>query len=286
MTWRARANEAVGRLTGFELRRVAEQPGSRRVARGGGRKRSSERLLDRPIFVFSSMRSGSTLLRVLLDSHSQLHAPHELHLRNLRVQMASKHAAKAMNRLGLSTTELEYLLWDRVLHVELRRSKKNYIVNKTPGNAFMWKRIAECWPEARFIFLLRHPGATAISWNQIRSSWTLEEAASDVARYMKAVEAARQALPGMTIRYEDLTADPETVTKQICKFLGLGWEPGMLDYGKHDHGAYVAGLGDWGQRIKSGQIQPARPLPQPEEVPEMLRDLCVAWGYLETSTVA
>jgi hypothetical protein len=286
MTWRARANRAVGRLTGLELRRVADRPHARRTTRPRASKRACERLLDRPIFVYSSMRSGSTLLRVLLDSHSQLHAPHELHLRNLRVQMGSKHAAAAMGQLGLSTVDLEYLLWDRVLHVELQRSGKRYIVNKTPGNAFIWRRIAACWPDARFIFLLRHPGATAISWHKIRSSWTLEEAALDVARYMKAVEAARQALPGMTIRYEDLTADPEAVTRQICHFLDLDWEPEMLDYGKHDHGAYVAGLGDWGQRIKSGEIQSARPLPRPEEIPEVLRDLCVAWGYLEMSTVA
>ncbi len=269
MTWQAKANRAIGRLTGFELRRVvlAPRPDARRTARGRRPERACERLLDRPIFVFSSMRSGSTLLRVLLDSHSQLHAPHELHLRGLHVQMGSKHAEAAMGQLGLSTTELEYLLWDRVLHARLQRSGKRYIVNKTPGNAFIWQRIATCWPDARFIFLLRHPGATAISWREIRSSWTLEKAALDVARYMKAVEAARQALPGMTIRYEDLTADPEGVTRRICQFLGLDWEPEMLDYGKHDHGAYVAGLGDWGQRIRSGQIQPARPLPRPEEIP-------------------
>jgi hypothetical protein len=285
MTWQAKANRAAGRLTGFEVRRVARRPGARRTARSRGPKRARERLLDRPIFVFSSMRSGSTLLRVLLDSHSQLHAPHELHLRSLHVQMGSKHAEAAMSQLGLSTIELEYLLWDRVLHAQLQRSGKSYIVNKTPGNAFIWQRIAACWPDARFIFLLRHPGATAISWHEIRSSWTLEKAALDVARYMKAVEAARQALPGMTIRYEDLTADPETVTRRICQFLDLDWEPEMLDYGKHDHGGYVAGLGDWGQRIRSGQIQSARPLPRPEEIPEVLRDLCATWGYLETSAV-
>lgn len=286
MTWQAKANRAVGRLTGFEVRRLAQPPDTPRTARSRGPKRDYGRLLDRPIFVFSSMRSGSTLLRVLLDSHSQLHAPHELHVRSLHVETASKHSKAAMDQLGLSTTELEYLLWDRVLHAQLQRSGKSYIVNKTPGNAFIWQRIATCWPDARFIFLLRHPGAAAISWNKIRSSWTLEEAALDVARYMEAVEAAKQALPGLTIRYEDLTDDPESVARRICQFLDLDWEPEMLDYGKHDHGGYVAGLGDWGQRIKSGQIQPARPLPRPEEIPEVLREICASWGYLETAETA
>src|SRR3954467_12084339 len=39
-----------------------------------------DRLLEQPVFVLSSIRSGSTLLRVLLNSHTAIHAPHELHL--------------------------------------------------------------------------------------------------------------------------------------------------------------------------------------------------------------
>ena len=30
----------------------------------------------------------------------------------------------------------------------------------------------------------------------------------------------------------------------------------MLEYGKFDHGRYKAGLGDWADKIKTGQIQP------------------------------
>src|SRR5215207_5047779 len=43
------------------------------------RTAAGDRLLVAPAFVLSSVRSGSTLLRVLLATHSQIHAPHELH---------------------------------------------------------------------------------------------------------------------------------------------------------------------------------------------------------------
>jgi hypothetical protein len=37
----------------------------------------ADRLLRAPVFVLSPPRSGSTLLRVVLNSHPLLHAPHE-----------------------------------------------------------------------------------------------------------------------------------------------------------------------------------------------------------------
>src|SRR5579875_3716107 len=58
-----------------------------------------DRLLTAPVFIMSSVRSGSTLLRVLLDTHSQIHAPHELHLRSIKVQLANSYVAKAMAEL-------------------------------------------------------------------------------------------------------------------------------------------------------------------------------------------
>ena len=54
----------------------------------------------------------------------------------------------------------------------------------------------------------------------------------------------------------------------------------MLDYGKQDHGRFRSGLGDWQDKIKTGQVQPPEPPPPVEEIPEPLREMCVTWGYL------
>ncbi len=43
-----------------------------------------DRLVQRPCFLLSSVRSGSTLSRVILNSHSQIHSPHEMHFRRTR----------------------------------------------------------------------------------------------------------------------------------------------------------------------------------------------------------
>lgn len=240
-----------------------------------------DRLLTEPVFILGSVRSGSTLLRVLLGSHSQLLAPHESHIRRLQVRFQTKLAERAMAELDLDATALEHLLWDRVLHRELAKSGKTSIVEKTPSNAFVWRRLAQCWPDARFIFLLRHPVSVVRSWHEASAGRRSYEAATaDALRYLNAVEKARCGLSGLTVRYEDLTADPERETRRICDFLGVDWEPEMLEYGQRANGDFREGLGDWKDKIRSGTVQPGRPLPESHEIPGELHDVCTAWGYL------
>lgn len=322
MTWQHRAKDLITKLTGYEIRKASstapaprlkaapsqagggqgKQPAQKRQQQAKKRaanpaKRTApppqpeqrlretlpgDRLLDRPVFVLSSIRSGSTLLRVILNSHSQILAPHELHLAHLRIRETTKYIAQSNRALSLDERELEYLLWDRILAWQLERSGKKVIVDKTPHNSFVWRRLVECWPEVKFIYLLRHPMASALSrleYSQKRAE-TLDYNVKRVLRYVDAVEDARSHHAGLTVKYEDLTSDAAGVSKQLCEFLDVDWEPSMLEYGDGDHGAFKAGLGDWGKQIKSGRVQPARPLPPVEEVHPALRQICRRWGYL------
>lgn len=266
MSWKRSINRALTRATGYELRR------ERTVTAG-----AADRLVARPAFILCTLRSGSTLLRVLLDSHSQLHAPHELHLRYISVKLGATWSERSIKEMGLDQRALEYLLWDRLLHRELAGSGKPYLVDKTPNNVFIADRIKECWPDARYVFLLRHPAAIARSRMAIRPNADPEQNVELIQRYCEALEQARAMYDGLTVRYEDLTADPAAVTRDVCAYLDVPWEAGMLDYGRFEHGRYRAGLGDWADKIKSGRVQDAEP--PPEDVPEPLRAITAAWGY-------
>ncbi|HJQ47843.1 MAG TPA: sulfotransferase [Amycolatopsis sp.] len=245
------------------------------------------RLVSSPIFVLSAPRSGSTLLRSVLDSHSRVHAPHELHLTLLTVHerewvagdVAERYASISLDTLGLSVRELEHLLWDRMLHHELGRSGKDLIVNKTTSSVLSWRRIAECWPDARYVFLLRHPAHIAGS---LARAWPDRADIDPVRRTLEFVAAmndARAELSGHEVRYEDLTGRPVETTRGLCAFLGVDWEPDMLDYGRFDHGPYVRGIGDWSDTIRSGVIQANRPHPAAGEIHGDLEPACRAWGY-------
>jgi hypothetical protein len=246
-----------------------------------------ERLLAAPVFILSPARAGSTLLRMILGSHSTMYAPPELPLRQLSVRAETNWIQASMRELKLTNQELDYLLWDRVFADLLSRSGKPTLVAKTPSNVLIWEQIAECWPDARFIFLLRHPAASVASLNAAwTSTWhptetgTIDESAAKALRYMTRLEEARRTLPGHTVRYEDLTAEPEMIVRQICRFLGVPFEAEMLEYGQFGHGRIAAGLGDTSDNLKSGQVQAAKAPPDLGELPDELVKICAAWGYM------
>jgi hypothetical protein len=264
--WSRSLNRALGRLTGYELRST--------------KALGTHRLVREPAFILCTLRSGSTLLRVMLDSHSRLHAPHEIHLRYLAVRFEARWAERAARAMGLDQRRMEHLLWDRLLDRQLGRSGKPRLVEKTPNNVFIADRLRECWPDSRFVFLLRHPGAIA------RSRMAVLGEQGDpgrnvelIRRYCEALEGARQAYDGHTVRYEQLATDPASVLPDLCEFLGVRFEPAMVEYGRFEHGPYRAGLGDWKDNIRTGRPQPPAPPPPPDEVPEPLRRYCEPWGY-------
>jgi hypothetical protein len=288
VAWKKRINDALTKTTGYHLERsprAASKARGRRARRG---LRKGDRLVREPVFVMCTLRSGSTLLRVLLNSHSKIHAPHEIHLRYISVNLDRKWSERSMKEMGLDAETLRYLLWDRILQRELSGSGKPIVVDKTPNNVFIADQLRACWPDARFIYLLRHPAAIAESrrnWFKGNPEKYDEEQNHDlIRRYCEALEEARQTYDGITVRYEELTEDPNKVTHDICEFLGVEWEPSMLEYGKQEHGRYKSGLGDWSENIKSGEVQKAKP--PPPETPEPLRAIAAKWGYLTEDSPA
>ncbi|MEU7407418.1 sulfotransferase, partial [Streptomyces sp. NPDC044948] len=256
MSLARRVNRALAATTGLQVRRApraapgresaAADPAARREAAyrcPSAGELPTDRLLRRPVFIISSIRSGSTLLRMMLGAHPRLHAPHELHIGKLEVTCANWFSERAMGALDLRRGDLEHLLWDRVLHRELVRSGKDFVVEKTPANVYMHQRLKDCWPDARFVFLLRHPESIARSWHETDPvKRPYDTAVTDVLRYMTAVEEARAAdSDGFCVRYEDITEDPGREMRRLCAFLGVDYASAMLNYGRD---AAVLGLAD------------------------------------------
>ncbi|MEP7026182.1 MAG: sulfotransferase, partial [Actinomycetota bacterium] len=182
--------------------------------------------------------------------------------------------------------DLDHMLWDRVLADVLQRSHKPTVVVKTPSNVLIWSRIAEIWPDARFIFLLRHPAAVVAS---LQASWdpdwqwagtgTSDRVTASALRYMRKVEEARHGLSGHTVRYEEVTSDPEATIRKVCAYLEVDFEPDMLEYGQFADFYVATGLGDASKNIRSGKIQPGTPPPDKGDIPAALAQMCATWGY-------
>jgi Sulfotransferase family len=242
--------------------------------------RRIERLLRQPAFVLSSIRSGSTLMRCLLNSHSMIYSPHELHLRYLRVGIQSEYARLSLDVLRLGRADLRYLLWDRYLHALLVSSGKSILVEKSPSNLYVFRDLLNCWPDARFVFLRRHPVSIVKSIADAGDGRDESQATDLVVRVVGLMEDALQTVPdSAVIRYEDLTWDPEAVCRRLCEFLQVPYESSMLAYGRFDHGPFVYGIGDWGDRILSGRVHRARTPLGPRRTSGPLEEACRRWGY-------
>lgn len=106
--------------------------------------------------------------------------------------------------------------------------------DKTPGYVTEVPRLHTVFPEARFLHVIRDGRDVCLSLK--RTGWH-GESTWGIARYWAdAVSSACRAgrsLPGdqyMEISYERLVQDTENVLREVCEFLGVGFQRGMLDF--------------------------------------------------------
>jgi protein-tyrosine sulfotransferase len=209
-----------------------------------------------PVFVLCNGRSGSTLLRFMLDAHPDLACPPETNLPGLCVQLATvwsliEGAPLSANR-GDEPPEIPdpaiagvRETMDRMVGSYLgRRGKKRYC-DKSLGTAQYAELLLRVYPQARFICVYRHPmdviasGIEACPWGLNGYGFDPYVAAApgntvmalasfwaDNSRATLAVE-ERFAHQCFRLRYEDLVADPETVMAALFQFLDIAPVPGI-----------------------------------------------------------
>jgi hypothetical protein len=203
-----------------------------------------------PVFVLCPGRSGSTLLRFLLDAHPDLACPPETKLPAVFAQLtalwsamdALPQSADGGNGMagipGAAVTGIRHTADLMIGPYLARRGKKRYC-DKNLGTEHYADVLMGVYPEAKFICLHRHPmdviasGIEACPWGLGNYGFEPYVAGAPgnsvlaLARYWAdhtaAILAVEDKFPGSChrIRYEDLVADPDTVAEQIFEFLGL-----------------------------------------------------------------
>ena len=211
-------------------------------------------------FVVASPRSGTTLLRMMLDAHSELAIPSETHFvpqlieafdqRRLEprevLEMLRSH--RRWQDFHLDAEELLARLRERepldageslraffTLYAQSQGGKSRW-GDKTPEYVEFMRPISNVLPEARFVHVIRDGRDVAMS----RVRWRIKRAGKRppmerlAKRWVKAVTGARKQgsrLPHyLEIRYEDLIAETEPTLRRICDFVELRFDPGMLSY--------------------------------------------------------
>jgi hypothetical protein len=201
-------------------------------------------------------RSGTTLLRMMLDAHPDLAIPAETHFVPAVIEAAKRGAgpdqlaalitdARTWDDFGLDAA----LLGRRIAalgtadaaavlrcfyELYAERQQKTRWGDKTPIYVKEMRTIGAVLGEARFIHLIRDGRDVALSRRR-RGMGAGKPIADTAQRWRGRIERARsqaKRLRGryVELRFEDLVADPEPALRRICELIELEYDPAMLGY--------------------------------------------------------
>ncbi len=196
------------------------------------------RMTRLPIFIVGTPRSGTTLLRLMLNSHPQIAIPDEtnimawLYKRPGRPRVLLPKASNVRNLAAAFGVDLaaEFDKLARHRRPRGRRNKvawfferyahqrgKEYWGDKTPRHARYVRELKSLFPEGTVVFMLRDPRAVVASCLRYRDSslrseadfWICETLEEAVARYRIYIRPAIDHAESVElVRYEDLVARP------------------------------------------------------------------------------
>ncbi len=237
-------------------------------------------LIDRPIVLLASERSGGNLLRAVLGSHSQIVAPSPVHfLINIdpllplygdlsedetfrgacndvsqffQHQIAGHAEPPGGAALFESARERSLVgLLDAAFHVIMQAEGATRVLLKE-NEAFRYAyRLANRYPGIRFVYLVRDGRDAALSWlkspnhfggiSHISRTWRDEQRAC-----LSLLCDPTLADKIRVVHYEDLVSDPREIVESLCEFIDVGFEESMLDFhGRDEIREQSAGVRNW-----------------------------------------
>lgn len=213
-----------------------------------------------PLFIIGAQRSGTTLLRLLLNAHPELGVPEEarflMPLLNKQRIKSGFEGGDVLALVQYLRVSREYELWnyDREtflswlekrshvgLHELLDALYGSWVTSEGKpywgDKSLFFRRIdilAELFPGATFIHVVRDGRDVFNSWRGMDPSRNdAATIALDWRCKLSLIERAFRALPEKrthTLRYEDLIADPEVSLRGVCEAVGLDYDPAMLEF--------------------------------------------------------
>jgi hypothetical protein len=206
-------------------------------------------------FIVGVTRSGTTLLRLMLDAHPEIAIPPETHFvpslikatRKRGVTCEEAHAIVTGHRqwgdFNLDSAVLleRYCELDRIdpettirafFELYAEGQGKPRWGDKTPNYVKRMKQIENWIPEARFSHMIRDGRDAALSRCKriLKDPPPMETVAE---RWVRKVEGARADGAGLNyieVQYEALVRDTEVELRRISEFLELPWDDAMLRY--------------------------------------------------------
>ena len=259
------------------------------------------------VFIVGCPRSGTTLLQRLLDAHREVAViPETLWIARIyehrsgltdeglvTPRLIDRLLAKPrFVRLGIERADLERLIGgggrpyasfvSDIFELYGRRRGKRLVGDKSPGYVRSIPTLHGLWPEARFVHLIRDGrdvALSAVSWKKADRvlgdfrTWPSDPWTTAALWWERSVRLGREAASALPpevyleVRYESVVAEPESACRQICAFLSLPYDPGMLRFhagrttpdpalsSKRQWLPPTSGLRDWRSEMSAEALQ-------------------------------
>ncbi len=207
-----------------------------------------------PIFVLGMPRSGTTLVEQILASHSQIFGAGELGIIPQRIQGLNRwerHIGSGRHYPDCVDDLNPYVVEGiaRGIIKELRELAAEdkpdalHVVDKLPHNFENIGLIKLLLPEAKIISVRRDPRDIALSnyftdyaakHGGMGFAYHLEWIGQQLADHNLLLQHWQELFPGeiLEVRYEDIVENTEAQTRQMLDYIGVEWEPGVLDFNK------------------------------------------------------
>lgn len=202
-----------------------------------------------PVFIVSLPRSGSTLLEQMLGSHPQVEPIGELPyvpaILRTAMEMATRLSRVTVPQVIASLpTEVATAMGQDYLRRAARHRKTDrpFFIDKLPHNWSNILFIRRILPQARFIDIRRNAMDCCFSnftqsfSSAHASSFALEDMGQCYADYVRLMDHLDRAAPGLVhhLSYERLVEDAEPNLRRVLDYLGLDWNPALLEFHRLD----------------------------------------------------
>lgn len=214
-----------------------------------------------PIFVVGAPRSGTTLLRVILNRHPEIGLCDETFFfyyvarrrrafgdlsdpARRRRLIEAYLTTRRMREMGLDLRALGDRLaiagtsyaafFSTLLRFYAETHEKTRWGEKTPLHAAELPTLAEWFPDGRVLHLVRDPRAVVGSLQ--RMPWGARSVLRNARLWKRMTAPAgadRAVIARMVVRYEELVADPPRTLREVCDFLAVSYDPRMLAPDSH-----------------------------------------------------
>ena len=192
------------------------------------------------VFVIGMPRSGTSLTDQILSSHSNVSSLGEvgfademtIHLKKLTGQLYPEGLSK------LTASDISILREDFLGKVDTKHANYPILIDKTPMNFQYLGLLAKVFPGSKFIHCRRNPIDNCFSIFKLSFSDDQDYAHDLTALgqhyllYEELMESWKVMFPDrvLDIHYEDTVADVKAQCLRLVEFLGVEYEPQMLEF--------------------------------------------------------